>query len=242
MHAPNISIPAALIGEPTRAALLMALCDGRAHPAGELADSLGISAQSASNHLALLLDGGLVSAVKQGRHRYFRLSSADVAQTIESLASISPAPRRVHMLPLVHRELCLARTCYSHLAGWLGVALLEAMKARRLLEPLGETRACRCIFGLTPAGIAWAHALGIEASTPADDDRLAISCVDWTERKDHLAGDLGIRILRALVDREFLVPGEKRRSLRVTRLGADFLQSSLGLVVADSPYASEASH
>ena len=111
---PNISAPAALIGEPTRAAILMLLCDGRAHTAGALADALGISAQSASNHLSLLINGELLTVVRQGRHRYYRIASAGVAQSIEALASIAAPVRPERLLHSpAHERLRLARSAAS---------------------------------------------------------------------------------------------------------------------------------
>jgi DNA-binding transcriptional ArsR family regulator len=230
MPNPNISVPAALIGEPTRAAILMALCDGRAHTAGALADALGISAQSASNHLGRLIDGELLSVVRQGRHRYYRLASTLVAQSIEALVSIAALLRP----ELLHRSrapeaMCLARCCYSHLAGALGVKMLEALLAKGVLVPAENTATGRTLYVLNDTGARWASRAGFRLTRGNANPRYAISCLDWTERKNHLAGLLGTQIFDSLIEGQYLEAATEGRALRVTPRGAAMLQSEFGI-------------
>ena len=220
MVAPNIAIPASLIGEPTRAAILTALCDGRSRSAGELADAAGISAQSASNHLTLLRGGGLITVVQQGRHRYFRLASPAVAQSIEALAAIAP-PLRLERLGRRrgHEALQQARKCYSHLAGRLGVQLHDALLSRGYIAPVQTTDAGRTVYRLTEAGRTGLRGLGV------DEEVSGLSCLDWTERRDHLAGPLGTALLRHLQAQQAFEPGTEPRSLRLTARGEAVLRA-----------------
>ena len=146
----NIAVPAALIGDPARAAMLQALFDGRAQPATALAWAAGVSAQSASNHLTQLVAGGLLSVTTQGRHRYYRLAGPEVAQVLEALAVLGPPPRAlVRPLDARARSLRDARSCYDHIAGRLGVALADAIEHGGLIEADGADR-----YRLTEAGRA----------------------------------------------------------------------------------------
>ncbi|KMY65262.1 ArsR family transcriptional regulator, partial [Desulfocarbo indianensis] len=136
-HLNSFSGTAFLIADPARAAMLTALLDGRALPAGELAHAAGVTAQTASTHLAKLLDGGLLAVETEGRHRYFRLAGGHVAQALEHLAAITPAAavRRTAPSPKA-RELGFCRCCYDHLAGQVGVAVTQALQSHGYLLPL----------------------------------------------------------------------------------------------------------
>jgi DNA-binding transcriptional ArsR family regulator len=230
MNNPNISIPAALIGEPTRAAILMALMDGRAHAAGALSTALNISPQSASNHLSLLVEGGLLSAMQQGRHRYYRLSSTGVADALESLALIA-APLRVQSLnkSIAAKPLHSARCCYSHLAGALGVNLLEAMQKKEYLLENGVTITGRTNYRLSVCGQSWIKSLGLPTQNESTQSSLkyAISCLDWTERRSHLAGLLGKQLLNYFLENEILLKGSVARSLVLSGRGIEFFQKEL---------------
>jgi DNA-binding transcriptional ArsR family regulator len=132
---PDVARVAALLGEPARAAICLALCGGRPAAAGELAQRAGVSAQTASNHLAKLVGGRLVRVEAIGRNRFYRLANADVARLLEALLVVAPSPRPVHQA--VHGEAFrFARTCYDHLAGRLGVELLGALRQRGWLRRL----------------------------------------------------------------------------------------------------------
>jgi DNA-binding transcriptional ArsR family regulator len=210
-----------LIAEPARAAMLAALIDGHARPAGELAYAAGITAQTASAHLAKLLDGGLLTVQAQGRHRYYRLAGAEVAATLEQLGGLAPpGPIRQRPLGREARELRFARTCYDHLAGWLGVAVTQGLLARGYLLADAERH-----FAMTPAGAAWFAALGV-AATPAPAAR---ACVDWTERTHHLGGPLGVRLAACLSERGWLRRGSRSRSVQVTPAGIAGLRQELGV-------------
>ena len=155
---PNIAAAAHLIADPARASILIALLDGKARPAGELAYAAGVTPQTASTHLAKLLDGGLLAVETEGRHRYYRLAGGHVAQVIETLATIGPADSVRRRAPSRDaRHLQFARSCYDHLAGRLGVAVTQALQDRRVIVPAKEKQ-----FELTPAGRDWLADLGLD--------------------------------------------------------------------------------
>ena len=215
---------AGLIGEPTRAAILSALMSGTAYAAGELARHAGVSPATASSHLARLLDGGLVTVEKQGRHRYYRLSSSSVAAVLEALAHISPRVAPVGLRQVRASEaLRRARSCYDHLAGWAGVALYQSLVDKGWLSDGGAT--------LTRSGEAALEPLGIEIQRLRRGRRpLVRSCLDWTERRPHLAGAVGAALLTSALDRQWLrrIPGQPR-ALRITDEGEYGLAAAFGL-------------
>ena len=225
-YEPNVAAVAALIADPARAAMLTALLDGKALPAGELAYASGITAQTASSHLAKLLAGGLVAVESEGRHRYYRLAGAQIAQALEQLASIRPAgPVRRRVLSAEAKELRFARCCYDHLAGQIGVAVTQALEERRFILPVPEKR-----FEITPAGVAWFGGLGLDCAALKLARRgLARQCLDWTERSHHLAGPLGVAFLRALCVRGWLRRSRNSRAVRVTPTGHLELKRRLGV-------------
>ena len=226
----NVAVPAALIADPARAAILMALMDGRAQPAGSLAYAANLSPQAASNHLAKLLDGGMVAVETEGRHRYYRLARPEVAAVLEALQSLAPpvrsldAPRSPEA-----RRLRAARSCYDHLAGRLGVAIAQAMEARGLLSvpanmPVGK------FCDITDAGRQWLTDLGIDmAAIGATRRRPARRCLDWTERRHHLAGPLGTALLARMVELGWVARSPGTRAVTVTRAGAEGLKLWLGV-------------
>jgi DNA-binding transcriptional ArsR family regulator len=215
---------ASLIGEPTRAAILSALMSGTAHAAGELARHAGVSPATASSHLGRLLDGGLVTVEKQGRHRYYRLSSTNVAAVLEALAHISPRVPPVGLRQVRASEaLRRARSCYDHLAGWAGVALYQSVVDQGWLSEGGTT--------LARSGEAALEALGVDINRLRHGRRpLVRSCLDWTERRPHLAGAVGAALLTYALDRQWLgrIPGQPR-ALRITDEGEYGLAAAFGL-------------
>ena len=218
---------ASLIGDPTRSVMLLKLLSGKALPAGELAFAANVSPQTASGHLAKLIEGRLVLMEPQGRHRYYRLAGDEVASAVESLLAIMPS-RRTGTGPAITPTvgtLPYARTCYSHLAGWLGVNLLDAMQANGLLAPLGKA------FSVTDAGRAWLEELGVRVpSRPGPAvSQFARQCLDWTERRPHLAGTLGVSMYRRTVDLGWLSPITGTRAVRVTFQGKHELSKRLGM-------------
>lgn len=189
---PDIAMVASLVGDPARANMLTALMSGRALTASELAQEAGITPQTASSHLAKLEAGGLIEPEKQGRHRYYRLTDSDVAGVLEGLAGL--AARTGHMRvrtgpkdPALRR----ARICYDHLAGDLGVLMLDSMKAQRLV------RQKKLEIELTAEGARF-----LEKNLQISPDMLVHprrpvckACLDWSERRHHLAGTLGAALM-----------------------------------------------
>jgi len=232
MREPRVAAAAALIGNPGRVAMLGALMDGRALHATGLATAAGLSAAGASEHLAQLLAGGLLTVIREGRHRYYRLANEHVASVLEGLATLGHARPGPQTTAKRQRDnpLRFARTCYDHLAGESGVLIASALQNRMLLVP-GEGKR----FLVTPAGAQWfADKLGIEvgALKPARHG-IACGCLDWTERRYHLAGPLGASLLRRCFDLGLLRRGKERRAVSVTAAGARFLASELGVNCAD---------
>lgn len=225
----NIATPAALIGDPTRAAMLQALQDGRAQPASALAWAAGVTAQAASNHLTKLVDGGLLAVEREGRHRYYRLASAEVAHAIEAL-SVLAAPVRSLETPRSPKARALrdARCCYGHLAGRLGVRVCEALVARDLLRPAADK-----LYEVTPEGLRWFEDLGVPIDALRSSRGVARQCLDWTERRHHLAGPLGVKLLAAMTERGWLALEPKGRAVRLTVDGAQALRERLGVTLED---------
>ena len=187
---PSIAPIAALAGDPARANMLSALLGGKALTAGELAREAGVTAQTASSHLAKLEEGGMVLGQRQGRHRYFKLAGHDVAHMLETMMGI--AERAGHVRTRTGPkapELRRARVCYDHLAGEMGVAMFDAMTRARLIAGSETLR-------LTGRGADFARDFGIDLDALADQRRpLCRTCLDWSQRRSHLAGSLGAAML-----------------------------------------------
>jgi DNA-binding transcriptional ArsR family regulator len=210
---PRIASVAALIGDPARANMLMALMDGRALTASELAEAGGITLQTASGHLSRLVEAGLLGVRKQGRHRYFALSDKDVADALEALMGLA---QRTGAVPVRtgprHAALREARVCYDHLAGERGVALLEGLSRRGFVAGTEE-------LSLTPNGRAYLTALGVGLDSLESGRRpLCRPCLDWSERRTHLGGALGVALLDLMQERGWL-RREEGRVLRFTPAG-----------------------
>lgn len=223
---PNLSATAFLFADAARAAMLMALADGRALPAGELAHAAGVTAQTASSHLAKLLDGGLLAVEQQGRHRYYRLADAQVARALESLASIGARQTVRRRAPgREAQKLRVARCCYDHLAGQTGVAITQSLVRRGFLLPARDKA-----FELTSAGAAWFRGMGldVEALRPGRHG-IARQCLDWTERRHHLAGPLGVGLLDLLCSKGWLRRARDSRAVQITPEGWVGLREQLGL-------------
>ncbi|GAA3970549.1 winged helix-turn-helix domain-containing protein [Actinomadura viridis] len=220
----DIAPVAALMADRARAAMLTAMLDGRPLAAGELARTAGVTAQTASAHLGRLLDGGLVTVVRQGRHRYYRLSGAEVAEVIEALSRISgPVEIRSLRRSRQARRLHRARSCYDHLAGQAGVALFAALTGNGLLDPMS--------FEVTGKGRDRLEGLGIDlAALGRARRRFAGECLDWTERRPHLNGALGAALLTRFVELGW-IERARDRELRVTEAGARGLSDSFGCVL-----------
>lgn len=199
---PNISHIASLVGDPARANMLTALMSGKALTATELAHEAGVMPQTASTHLAKLESGGLIVTEKQGRHRYFQLSGADVADVLEGLMGL--AARSGHLRtrtgprdPALRR----ARVCYDHLAGELGVGLYDGLHRRGYLD------GAESAVALTPKGVRALDVFGIDVAGLQDQRRpVCKNCLDWSARRPHLAGSLGA----ALLDRFYALKWARR--------------------------------
>lgn len=204
---------------------MTALMDGRALPAGELARIAGVSAQTASSHLAKLEAGGLVRVHVQGRHRYYAIATGEIAHAIETLSTIAPAPEvRSLRQSLEMQRLSTARSCYDHLAGLLAVQIADNLVDR------GDFERYDSGFAVTPQGISFFHTLKIDAPLLLGTDRpFAKTCIDWTERRQHLSGALGKALLQRMLDESWLTRGTERRSLDVTQRGFKQLKDRFGI-------------
>ena len=228
MTAPALARFAALLADDTRATFCLALLDGRAWTAGELAGHAGVAPATATGHLHKLVAAGLLTEQRQGRHRYVRLADPRVAQLIEDLAAHlpqAPDPPRTLRAATASAALARGRTCYDHLAGRLGVAVTDALDRLGLL-----TRTAG--FALTPAGVSWLADVMPGGTGPsivrASRRPLARGCLDWTERREHLAGAAGAAVCAHLLARGWLVRVGTGRAVRVTPAGTTALTDLLG--------------
>ncbi|MGN6738838.1 ArsR/SmtB family transcription factor [Dyella sp.] len=215
-----------LLADPSRAAILLALVDGRARPAGELARLAGIAASTASAHLSRLVEGGLLQVVNQGRHRYFRIANDSVVQVLETLPLLRSPPACAPTRAPRAQPLAFARTCYGHLAGRLGVALYQGLRERAWIE-LGE-HAVR----LTGAGREAMQGGGLLPDPMKPSSLSGRSCLDWTERRPHLGGALGVAIVDQLLHRDWLRRQDGSRALLLTPPGRAGLRQ-LGIALDD---------
>jgi len=240
---PDVSIVAGLLADHSRAAVLMALYDGRALPAGQLAAEAGVSASTVSGHLRQLVAGGLLDVETSGRNRYFRLSRPEVGELLEVLTALSPSPEQPRSMRAVGRlrRLRRARTCYDHCAGQLGTAVLrwlvDAAALTRVDGGEGTGRALEDRLSAPVAGAPYvwgpdADAVfgdwGVDVDRVRSADRPAIRvCVDWTEQAHHLAGGLGAAVLGRFIELHWVQRTERPRELEVTEAGAEALREVL---------------
>ncbi|MFJ8083058.1 ArsR/SmtB family transcription factor [Streptomyces sp. NPDC096205] len=246
-HQTDIARAAALIADPSRARILKCLGDGRALPASALAGEAGIGAATASVHLAKLVEGGLLTVERQGRHRFYRLAGPDVSAALECLALIAP-PLAITSLKQSNRTNALhrARSCYDHLAGRLGVALMRGLLERGVLtghdgvhRPHEAVRDRPSSYGhdvryeLTPAGPAMLAELGVDTDRLPPRRPAIRYCVDWSEHQHHLAGGLGAALTARLFALDWVRWGPIPRVVHLTDEGALGLERTLGVVVAD---------
>lgn len=188
---PLVSAPARLLAEPARAAVVVELLDGRSRSAGELATVAGVGASTMSAHLAALVDGGLVRVRREGRHRFFALAGPEVARAVEALQALAPrAPVASYRQSSAARRIAHARTCYDHLAGRIGVALADELVAA---GAIGELRAGETAELLDVAAVPRWRLTDLDDTTRRP---LVRGCLDWTERRPHVAGALGAHLLR----------------------------------------------
>jgi DNA-binding transcriptional ArsR family regulator len=236
----DLAAVGALVADESRCRMLLALDDGRALPATRLAAEAGVSAATASTHLRRLTDAGLLAVTTAGRHRYYRLAGPDVAQLIEVLGRLAPhQPVRSLRQGTRAQALRRARTCYDHLAGRLGVAIMAALLARGHLTggdgyhdaggadgPVGFGHEVE--YTITPAG----HEFLADLAVPLPAHRRAVRyCVDWTEQRHHVAGGLGRGLRDRFAELGWIVPGQRSRAVGVTDDGRAGFADLLGITL-----------
>jgi DNA-binding transcriptional ArsR family regulator len=198
----DLAAVGAVLAEPARAKVLLALADGRSLAASMLAGEAGVTASTASHHLARLVDAGLVRVESRGRHRYFSLAGPQVGELIEAVARVAPA-RPVRSLREGTRAHAVryARSCYDHLAGRLGIAVADAL--------------CNDEFEISRAGARRLQAIGVDVRAGTHPR----PCRDWTEQRDHIAGPLGRELLATFVARGWLARDAHTRAVHLTSAG-----------------------
>jgi DNA-binding transcriptional ArsR family regulator len=225
-HEPRLARVAALVADPSRARMLAFLLSGEYASAGELARTASVGAATASAHLVKLVDAGLLACEPRGRHRYFRIADADVAHALEALAMVAErsshdrawsAPARLRL-----RE---ARCCYGHLAGRYGVALLEHLLGQGWLVDAVDG------YALTERGSHGLDQLGFDAAAirSSASHRIAYPCLDWSERRDHLAGKLASSLLTYFIEQGWLRRIGSERALELTPPGRQALAPLIAL-------------
>lgn len=226
---PIIAEVAALIGDPARATMVSALLDGRALTASDLALAARIAPQTASTHLAKLTAAGLLSVVRNGRHRYFRLASPIVVDMIDGIVAVALEKRpRYRPLSRQARALSAARICYDHLAGRLSVDLTDSFVAREYV--VLDDKAAE----ITPAGTRFFTEFGIELPTLRSTRRHCRLCLDWTERRPHIAGAVGAAITKRYFDLGWMERMRRSHAVIVTPLGRRGFQETFGIDASES--------
>ena len=216
----------ALLGDTARAKMLSALMAGEALTASELAFQAGVTPQTASGHLAKLSELGLLSLQRQGRHRYFRLASPLVAQMIEGIMAVASVqgPPRHRGRSRIDDELRLARTCYDHLAGRLGVALADALAAQGRVELSDEGGT------VTEEGTRFFAELGVDlVAVEAQRRSFARPCLDWSERRPHLAGALGAALTDRFFEKGYIARKADTRAVTITAAGRRILRERFAI-------------
>jgi len=221
---PYIAEAASLIGDPARANMLAALMDGRALTATELGLAANVSASTASGHLAKLTEGKLVAVTPSGRHRHYRIASADVARVLESLMTLSvDGPPRHRPKSLADNAMARARTCYDHLAGRLGVALADSL-AERGNVMLGDEGGI-----VTDSGHRFLGSLGVELQTPSRRS-YCTACLDWSERRWHIAGHVGAALATRCFELGWVERQRYGRAVSISPAGSKAFHEVFGIL------------
>ena len=226
-----LSEVAALMGDPARAAMLQLLMDGRAHTASDLAHAAGVTAQTASGHLARMVEANLLAGRAQGRNRFYRLASGDVAHAIESLMALAGERAQPAATTAAWRrdpDLRFCRTCYDHLAGQVGTAVTDALTRSGYIEPKGARD-----WTLTDPGELFCRRIGIDVpgARRAGSRHFARQCLDWSERRPHISGALGAAIADTFFRRGWAEKLRRSRTVRLTDSGRRALTSHFGTAV-----------
>lgn len=219
---------AALVGDPARANILVALLDGRALTASELAYAAHVTPQTASGHLGKLAKARLIEPAQQGRHRYFRLAGQHVAAMLESISEVAAvAPPRLRPIR-IDDTMRQARMCYDHIAGKLGVVLADSLREHGHVEFSGDG-------GLvTPSGEAFFGKLGVDLSKARQSRRIFCRpCLDWSERRTHLAGTVGAAMANRLMDLRWITRKRDGRALTITPNGFANIERTFGCSLQD---------
>jgi DNA-binding transcriptional ArsR family regulator len=230
MNTNQIAHIASLVGEPARTAMLMELLDGRSLTAHELAGAGNVSPQTASRHLALLVEGGLLSVEQHGRHRYHRLASPEVARVLEGITQLAaqnaPTLRRAVVPGPKDAAMRMARSCYDHIAGRLGVAIAHHLIADGAIAFDGEAGHVTDKAGAVLARLG----IDLAASLPGTNTRRPYCrpCLDWSERRFHVAGQLGTLICAHCLDSGWLMRRQGMRALEITPKGVMVLRGWMG--------------
>lgn len=221
---PDIETLARTIGDPTRIKMLTLLMEGRALTAKEMAYGAGVEPATATAHLKRLLDDRLVSVAVQGRHKYVRLASPEIAQLMELMMAVAPRANIRRPVPRVEEKLRHARMCYDHLAGELGIGITDGLVKQGLLRKEEDA------FALTKKGVGWFTNLGVDLEkTRGKRRKFASQCLDWSERRDHLGGALGAALAERLIDLGWIARKRNSRAVTVTVSGAAKLREELEL-------------
>ncbi|MEC0370920.1 ArsR/SmtB family transcription factor [Paenibacillus chibensis] len=222
---PKVAEMVSLLGEPSRAAILTSLLDGRFHTASELALAAGVTPQTASFHLAKLTDGMLVAAEKHGRYRYYKLAGEEIAQMLEMLLTVSKPAKVTSLRQSVQMQaLREARTCYDHLAGKLGVRVTQSMIERGWIAEGKEE------YAVTPDGERFFASLGLDLPALRKQRRsFSRICLDWSERQHHLAGTLGHALAERFFELSWIRRADGSRAVIVTEQGSDGLKQMFGI-------------
>jgi DNA-binding transcriptional ArsR family regulator len=216
-HEPRLARVAAIVADPARSRMLAYLLSGEYASAGELAKTASVTPATASGHLGKLLDARFVVCEPRGRHRYYRLADAEVAHALEALALVAERDGHAHAWAHPERQrMRYARCCYGHLAGQLAVTLFDALQLNERLRLAADG------YELTAAGLQWLQGLGMHPSSPSRRRRFAYRCLDWSERRDHLAGQLADEMYQHFTKSGWLRRADGR-AVEVTALGQQAL-------------------
>ena len=206
---------ASLIGDPTRASILWTLLDGRAFTATELAVSANTSPQNISMHLGKLLEADLLCVEKQGRHKYYRFSNKEVAYAVEAMANLVPKPEvSLKNKPENYPPIKFCRTCYDHLAGKIGVALTDSLLEQKIIIEKNNA------YEISPEGEKWFFRFGINIEEAQKQKRIFLKpCLDWSERRNHIAGSIGALLLNKMIAEDWLRKTKDSRAMIITGKG-----------------------
>ncbi|WP_115753184.1 ArsR/SmtB family transcription factor [Listeria kieliensis] len=219
----NLYSTSSLLTHPTRMAVLIALSDGNSLPAGELAQIAHVSPQTMSEHLTKLVKAEMLIKHKSGKHRYYRIANSRVVEVVEAIANLTPAIETSSLKDSIDKQaLSLARTCYGHVAGKLGIQLTEALITLEYIQDLGNSGK------LTNKGFQWCQNFGLVLSKKSVQESIPYH-VDWTERKFHIAGPFALKLTKRLFELGWIKNGTTRRSIVVTQIGKEKLEQEFNI-------------